>query len=842
MPPVPPEKVASNGFPRRNIPSSSGLAKDVLRTASPNGIGPSLLVEGTATTPAKGISSSSPASAREPGQPRDSHGGALSRREEELFSEVERLSKLVIDLKMGNEQLAAQLQEGGDRFDATRSPLSKQDGGTPGRAAPGHINELRAMRHSTDSVSSMDPTQSAAHRRKRPGGADLWDNEQDGDGGSANEQPSEESSLQVHEKTDEQKHRLLAALKQRAPFDSLSEDMQLMLIDAMVPKQANAGEVIIQEGDTNGTHCYLLDAGELTVTVKGETKAKIQKGAIFGEIALFYNMPRTATVTASSDISFFELNRKAFQSKLREETVKGRREVFSFLSTCELFNKMSRRDLSRVADAIQPKSFKEGEVIVQEGDVADGMYFMKEGQVVVKQSLPDDENQQKLIGILKVGEYFGERALLTDDLRSASVEAVTDVVCLCVDKETFLKLLNPLHEDLKSAMPALPSPRGARRPSQIEGSNGGAIGLPLVPRINRYAPRMETLQHAKPLGAGGFARVVMVRDRCTRRLYALKIISKKALVAKNAVVRTASVLHEKHCLEELNHPFVLSLVSSYQDRENLYLLITIAMGGELFRVMEEFDKLTEPMACFYVASLTLALQHIHLMEYVYRDLKPENVMLDQLGFIKVCDFGFAKKVQDRTFTQCGTPDYVAPEMLMGQGVNQACDWWALGILLYEMIAAVPPFTDPDGEDMTTFSNILKGEINYPPPEEASFSDDCKSLIAGLLTPKVSNRLGYLKEGAEDLVGHKWFKGKLDWDSLINLTVKPPWVPELKSADDTCYFDQEAMEECEQMHASRSKGPLSDEDDAKWAHIWQAFDGAPPPIPVKSTSTPAPPEA
>ena len=122
-----------------------------------------------------------------------------------------------------------------------------------------------------------------------------------------------------------------------------------------------------------------------------------------------------------------------------------------------------------------------------------------------------------------------------------------------------------------------------------------------------------------------------------------------------------------------------------------------------------------------------------MLEFVYRDLKPENVLLDAHGFVKLCDFGFAKKVADRTYTQCGTPDYVAPEMLMGQGVNQACDWWALGVLLYEMCASYPPFTDKSGQDMKTFANILKGELAWP--DDTSFSAPMKGLIEGLLQVK-----------------------------------------------------------------------------------------------------------
>jgi CRP-like cAMP-binding protein len=230
-----------------------------------------------------------------------------------------------------------------------------------------------------------------------------------------------------------------------------------------------------------------------------------QAGTLFGELALMYEVPRTATIEATTDAAYYTLGREAFRSTLREENIARRREAFTFLRSCEIFGQMGTRELSRVADVVQLQPYAEGSVIVREADQADSMYFIREGQVVVKQSIPPDERDaettttETLMRILKPGDYFGERALLTHEPRSASVEAVSSVVCMRVGREEFLKLFDPVREKFAQRMPA----SGARKMS-----SGTLNGIAKSPQ--RYAPRVESLHITKPLGSGGFARVMMV--------------------------------------------------------------------------------------------------------------------------------------------------------------------------------------------------------------------------------------------------------------------------------------------------------------------------------------------
>ena len=430
--PVPPplEKASTGGFPRNRL-SNSG--KDLLaeQRDMPS---PNLVIEGIGASKSN-ADVSSPAASRG-AQPTKEPAAASN----DPAQEIERLRKLVHELQHSNESLKTQMREVAaenamrDGPLTTSAPLLRANTmavtPTASRTPVGHANEVRALR------------QSHEHARRHKRKSDRWDAAAGADEDAA-------AGNVATPKTEEQRALILAALKQRAPFDSLSDELHGLLIEAMILKTAKAGEVLITEGDEKGQNCYLLNDGELEVTIKGKQMAKLAKGNLFGEVSLFYNVPRTATVTATTDATFFALHRGAFQATLREETIARRLEVFTFLRSCDIFTKMGSRDLSRVADVVQPKSFKEGTVIVREGEMADGMYFVRNGQVVVKQLLPDDlqgpeGKDEKMIGILKAGEYFGERGLLTDDPRSASVEAVTDAVCLRIDRESFLKLLNPV--------------------------------------------------------------------------------------------------------------------------------------------------------------------------------------------------------------------------------------------------------------------------------------------------------------------------------------------------------------------------------------------------------------
>jgi len=201
----------------------------------------------------------------------------------------------------------------------------------------------------------------------------------------------------------------------------------------------------------------------------------------------------------------------------------------------------------------------------------------------------------------------------------------------------------------------------------------------------------------------------------------------------------------------------------------LYLLFEYVCGGELFSHLRRAGKFSNEVAKFFAGEIVLALEHMHLYDIVYRDLKPENLLIDSSGHIKITDFGFAKIVHDRTWTLCGTPEYLAPEIIQSKGHGKAVDWWALGILIYEMLAGFPPFFDDN--PFVIYEKILRGEFGFPGHVVATARD----LIKGLLAHDRTKRLGNLKRGANDLKDHAWF-ASINWDDLYNKTIPSPLVP------------------------------------------------------------------
>ncbi|KAH8754478.1 kinase-like domain-containing protein [Hyaloscypha finlandica] len=285
----------------------------------------------------------------------------------------------------------------------------------------------------------------------------------------------------------------------------------------------------------------------------------------------------------------------------------------------------------------------------------------------------------------------------------------------------------------------------------------------------------------RTLGTGSFGRVHLVQSKHNQRFYAVKVLKKQQVVKMKQVEHTND---ERRMLQEVKHPFLVTLWGTFQDSKNLYLVMDFVEGGELFSLLRKSQRFPNPVAKFYAAEVTLALEYLHKNQIIYRDLKPENLLLDRHGHLKITDFGFAKKVPDITWTLCGTPDYLAPEVVSSKGYNKSVDWWSLGILIFEMLCGFTPFWD-GGSPMKIYENILKGRVKYPP----YIHPDAQDLLQRLITADLTKRLGNLHGGSEDVKNHQWF-AEVTWERLAKKDIDAPYVPPVKAGvGDASQFDK-----------------------------------------------------
>merc|ERR1712137_1533786 len=276
------------------------------------------------------------------------------------------------------------------------------------------------------------------------------------------------------------------------------------------------------------------------------------------------------------------------------------------------------------------------------------------------------------------------------------------------------------------------------------------------------------------LGCGSFGRVKLGKYSQDGKFYAVKFMKKQEIIKLKQVDH---INNGKRLMAQIDYPFIVNMIGYAKDDRFIYIIMECIGGGELFVHLRRARKFSDEQSKFYAALTADGFDLIH------RDLKPENILLCQNGYSKLTDFGFAKILEPgtRTYTLCGTPEYIAPEVLLNKGHGKPVDWWTLGILIYEMIVGQPPFCDE--EPMGIYQKILAGKVYFP----KYFDANAKTLVKKLLTADLSKRYGNLKDGPKDIIKHKWF-ASIDFQKLENLEIPAPYKPVMKDEHDMSNFE------------------------------------------------------
>ena len=290
---------------------------------------------------------------------------------------------------------------------------------------------------------------------------------------------------------------------------------------------------------------------------------------------------------------------------------------------------------------------------------------------------------------------------------------------------------------------------------------------------------LDDFQTVKVLGTGAFGKVSLVYNEELKRYFAMKALKKEYI---KKYQQTKHTKEERKILETIDYPFISKLYYAFQTKKSLYMITEFMAGGEMFHHLHDCGHFDENRTRFYIAELVLAIDHLHKHNILYRDLKPENILLDEIGHIKLTDFGLSKIMnnieKDKTYTVCGTPVYVAPEVLTGQGYDKLVDWWSLGVLLYEFLAGYSPYREAKNRvDIKIYKKKLK--------QDPLISNTAFDLINKLCQPNVRLRIG---KNSKDIKNHKFFES-IDWVKLEKKEITPPFKPKIRYQGDVRNFDK-----------------------------------------------------
>ena len=639
--------------------------------------------------------------------------------------------------------------------------------------------------------------------------------------------------------------------------DYLNADQMERVIDCIEFVYAEAGTQLVRKGD-KGTVCYFIKEGKVECSSIGENglgRLELGAGSHFGERALIKDEPRAANVKALTDVVLLALDGDSFNElfgsmrTLMDNTMKKR-----VSESISIFQQLSVEERKDLITKFKTEFFEPGQTIIQQGDKGDRFYVVRSGEVEVLREGPmegKDSSERKgwfrksgskdldvlsknigttpqKIATIKESDWFGEMALIGNTNRYATCRAVGHVECFTLHRDDFdvlrenSRLLLKTNEIRLKALDLHGGVRAAneKRKTQNGKAESGDESRRKEKEKKIVVNALAQLEQKAILGKGTFGTVYLVKCKgksASHGVWALKTMNKKHLIECE---QTKNVFNEKLVLEEAKHPFIMELHATFSDSKSIYMLLDFVQGGELFTIMQVKFRLSISHTKFYSACIVDVFEYLHSLKIVYRDLKPENVLIDKRGYIKLADFGFAKKIVGKTYTLCGTPEYLAPEVVLGKGHDKGVDYWGVGILIYEMLAGISPFADEYGEDQILIcKNIVSGKPDYNKLERAIRDTESQpnsgstyvisqqsplgknepringrrpveDLLRRVLVKLPHQRFGCLKNKTMDIKQHPFYAISIpEWQDLAERRYTAPYIPKIRSDLDISHFEK-----------------------------------------------------
>ena len=583
-------------------------------------------------------------------------------------------------------------------------------------------------------------------------------------------------------------------------LSGLTDDQREALASELEEMEVDGGEQIATQGQVADTFFIIQKGVVVMQRDDGAGVEELRAPSYFGDYALdsfkgldagdssLTSWPRSFRADpAVGQTSLLSISRERFIEligPLRE--VLWSNEVGKLFDGVPLFGDLNHDQRSALMGKMRQETYHEGQNIFSQGDEGTSMYIIRTGTVKVTRDV--DGEIVVLAPEVGKGSFFGETAILTDMPRSATITATSPVLdLLSLSRENVRLMMGSLE--------VLAAQVQARRDREAMRARSSAFASSDLIEVGK-------------LGSGTFGKVALVEHKPTGKTFALKSMVKKRLVAQKQVDHA---LQEKIVLAMCSSPFINSLVAVLCDASDpngkVHMLLEPCLGGELFALLHEAGCFEFHTANFYAACVTSALAHLHSNRTVYRDLKPENVVIDHHGYLQLIDFGFAKILSGspKTYTLCGTPEYLAPELVTSQGHGLAADWWSAGVLVYEMLTGTTPFAS--NNTMAVYNKIIAARFQMP----SSMRSVARELISRMLVPNPSKRLGGSLRGAREVTEHVFFK-PFDWHKLEMREYPPPWMPALADDRDTTYFESVDDEDKDKDDGEKSEAASEESEE------------------------------